>query len=177
MHQESLLLNLAVCLVAALICGWIAAHFRFSPIVGYLVAGIICGLFTPGWVANPDIAEQLADIGVVLLMFGVGLHFNFHELFAVRQVAVPGAVVQSLVATAVVMGAAHLVGLTWAQAVVVGLAFSVASTAVLARMLSDHHQLSTPAGQLAMGWLVVEDVFTVIVLILLPLLAAKPGGR
>ena len=174
MHQESLLLNLAICLGAALFCGWIAAHFRFSPIVGYLVAGIICGPFTPGWVANPDIAEQLADIGVVLLMFGVGLHFNFHELFAVRQVAVPGAVVQSLVATAVVMGAAHLVGLTWVQAAVVGLAFSVASTAVLARMLTDHHQLSTPAGQLAMGWLVVEDVFTVIVLILLPMLAAKP---
>ena len=88
MHHESLLLNLAICLGAALFCGWIAAHFRFSPIVGYLVAGIICGPFTPGWVANPDIAEQLADIGVVLLMFGVGLHFNFHELFAVRQVAV-----------------------------------------------------------------------------------------
>ena len=176
MHHESLLLNLAICLGAALFCGWIAAHFRFSPIVGYLVAGIICGPFTPGWVANPDIAEQLADIGVVLLMFGVGLHFNFHELFAVRQVAVPGAVVQSLVATAVVMGAAHLVGLTWVQAAVVGLAFSVASTAVLARMLTDHHQLSTPAGQLAMGWLVVEDVFTVIVLILLPMLAAKPDA-
>src|ERR1035441_1839363 len=176
MHHESLLLNLAICLGAALFCGWVAAHYRFSPIVGYLVAGIICGPFTPGWVANPDIAQQLADIGVVLLMFGVGLHFNFHELFAVRQVAVPGAVVQSLVATAVVMGAAHLVGLTWVQAAVVGLAFSVASTAVLARMLTDHHQLSTPAGQLAMGWLVVEDVFTVIVLILLPMLAAKPDA-
>jgi monovalent cation:H+ antiporter-2, CPA2 family len=118
-------------------------------------------------------AEQLADIGVILLMFGVGLHFNFRELFAVRHIAVPGAVVQSLVATGVVMGASHLVGLTWAQALVVGLAFSVASTAVLARMLADHHRLSTPEGQLAMGWLVVEDIFTVVVLILLPMLAVQ----
>jgi CPA2 family monovalent cation:H+ antiporter-2 len=173
MHQESLLLNLAVCLAAALSCGWVAAHFRISPIVGYLVAGIICGPFTPGWVANPDIAEQLADIGVVLLMFGVGLHFNFRELFAVRHVAVPGAVAQSVVATGVVMGAGHLAGLTWGQALVVGLAFSVASTAVLARMLSDHHLLSSPEGQLAMGWLVVEDVFTVVVLIVLPMMAVQ----
>jgi CPA2 family monovalent cation:H+ antiporter-2 len=173
MHHESLLLNLAVCLAAALFCGWMANRLRFSPIVGYLVAGIICGPFTPGFVAGPEIAEELADIGVVLLMFGVGLHFKFHELFAVRQVAVPGALVQSLVATAVVMGASHLAGLTWWQGLVVGLAFSVASTAVLARMLTDHHQLSTPAGQLAMGWLVVEDIFTVIVLIMLPMLAVQ----
>ena len=176
MHHESLLLNLAVCLAAALFCGWAATRLRFSPIVGYLVAGIICGPFTPGFVAEPEIAEQLADIGVVLLMFGVGLHFKFRELFAVRHVAVPGAVIQSLVATAVVMGASHLEGLTWWQGLVVGLAFSVASTAVLARMLTDHHHLSSPAGQLAMGWLVVEDVFTVIVLILLPLLAAPQGA-
>jgi CPA2 family monovalent cation:H+ antiporter-2 len=176
MHHESLLLNLAVCLAAALVCGWLAARFRFSPIVGYLVAGIICGPFTPGFVAEPDIAEELADIGVILLMFGVGLHFKFHELLAVRHVALPGAVVQSLVATAVVMGASHLVGLTWWQGLVVGLAFSVASTAVLARMLADYHQLSTSAGQLAMGWLVVEDIFTVVVLIVLPLLAGPQGA-
>ena len=176
MHHESLLLNLAVCLAAALLCGWLANRLRFSPIVGYLVAGIICGPFTPGFVAEPDIAEQLADIGVVLLMFGVGLHFKFHELLAVRQVALPGALIQSLVTTAVVMGASHLAGLTWWQGLVVGLAFSVASTAVLARMLTDHHQLSTPAGQLAMGWLVVEDIFTVIVLIVLPMLAVQPDA-
>ena len=176
MHHESLLLNLAVCLAAALFCGWLANRLRFSPIVGYLVAGIICGPFTPGFVAEPEIAEQLADIGVVLLMFGVGLHFKFHELLAVRQVALPGALIQSLVTTAVVMGASHLEGLTWWQGLVVGLAFSVASTAVLARMLTDHHQLSTPAGQLAMGWLVVEDIFTVIVLIVLPMLAVQPDA-
>lgn len=110
MHHESLLLNLAVCLAAALLCGWGAARLHFSPIVGYLLAGILCGPFTPGWVANPEIAEQLADIGVILLMFGVGLHFNFHELLAVRAVAVPGAIVQSVVATGLVMGAGHLTG-------------------------------------------------------------------
>jgi len=174
-HQENLLLNLAVCLAAALACGWLASRCRLSPIIGYLVGGMLCGPFTPGWVANPAIAEQLADIGVVLLMFGVGLHFNFRQLLAVRRVAVPGATVQCLVATGVVMGAGRLVGLGWSQALVVGLAFSVASTAVLARMLADHHRLSTPDGQLAMGWLVVEDVFTVIVLVLLPMLLVQPG--
>jgi len=176
MHHESLLLNLAVCLAAALLCGWAANQLRFSPIVGYLVAGIICGPFTPGFVAQPEIAEQLADIGVVLLMFGVGLHFKFRELLAVRHVAVPGAVIQSLVTTAIVMGASHLVGMNWWQSLLVGLAFSVASTAVLARMLTDHRQLSSPAGQLAMGWLVVEDVFTVVVLIVLPMMAAQQSA-
>jgi monovalent cation:H+ antiporter-2, CPA2 family len=102
MHHESLLLDLAVCLAAALCCGWMANRLRFSPIVGYLVAGIICGSFTPGYVAEPAMAEQLADIGVVLLMFGVGLHFKFQGLFAIRRVALPGALVQSLVTTAVV---------------------------------------------------------------------------
>ena len=176
MHHESLLLNLAVCLAAALFCGWMANRLGFSPIVGYLVAGVICGPFTPGFVAQPEIAEQLADIGVVLLMFGVGLHFKFRELLAVRHVALPGALIQSLVTTLVVMGASHLTGLTWWQSAVVGLAYSVASTAVLARMLTDHHQLSTSAGQLAMGWLVVEDVFTVIVLIVLPMVAVQAGA-
>jgi len=111
-HSESLLLNLVVCLTVALIFGCLAARFRFSPIVGYLVAGIICGPFTAGFVVNPEMAEELADIGVVLLMFGVGLNFNLHELFAVRRVAVPGAIVQSLATTAVVTAAGHLMGLS-----------------------------------------------------------------
>lgn len=170
-HSESLLFNLAICLTVALICGWLAARFRFSPIVGYLVAGVICGPFTAGFVVNHGMAEELADIGVVLLMFGVGLNFNLHELFAVRRVAIPGAVVQSLVTTVVVTAASRLMGLGWLQGIIVGLAFSVASTAVLARMLTDHRQLATPGGHLAMGWLVVEDIFTVIVLVLLPMLA------
>src|SRR5580658_4975499 len=111
MHQPpSLLLNLTVCLTAALACGYLATRLRFSPIVGYLVAGILCGQFTPGFVADPHLAEEMADIGIAMLMFGVGLHFNLHELFAVRKVAVPGAVVQSLTTTAAVMAASHLMG-------------------------------------------------------------------
>src|SRR5277367_6224704 len=151
-YSESLLFNLVVCLTAALICGCLAARFRFSPIVGYLVAGIICGPFTGGFVVNPGMAEELADIGVVLLMFGVGLNFNLHELFAVRRVAIPGAVVQSLVTTVAVTAASHLMGLGWLQGIIVGLAFSVASTAVMARMLTDHNLLTTPGGRLVIGW-------------------------
>jgi monovalent cation:H+ antiporter-2, CPA2 family len=175
-HSESLLLNLTVGLSAALLCGGLAMRFRLSPIVGYLVAGILCGPSTAGFVINPGMAEELADIGVVLLMFGGGLHFNFHELFKVRRVALPGAVVQSVLTTMVVTAASHLMGLGWLQGIIVGMAFSVASTAVLARMLTDHHQLSTPGGHLVMGWTVVEDIFTVIVLVILPMLAA-PGSE
>lgn len=170
-HSESLLFNLVVCLAAALLCGGLAMRLRLSPIVGYLVAGVICGPFTPGYVANPDMAEEMADIGVVLLMFGVGLNFSLYELYAVRRIATPGAIVQSLVTTGIVTAVSQLLGLTWLQGIIVGLAFSVASTALLARMLTDNRQLTTPAGKLAMGWLVVEDIFTVIVLIILPMLA------
>ena len=174
-HSESLLLHLVVCLATALIFGLLATRLRFSPIVGYLVAGIVCGPFTGGFVANPEMAQELADIGVVLLMFGVGLKFNFRELLDVRKVAIPGAVVQSLVTMIAVTAASRFMGLGWLQGYIVGLAFSVASTAVLARMLTDHGQLTTKAGHLTMGWLVVEDIFTVIVLIILPMLALSPG--
>jgi len=174
-HSESLFFNLVVCLATALIFGLLATRFRFSPIVGYLVAGVVCGPFTGGFVVNPKMAEELADIGVVLLMFSVGLKFNFQELLAVRKAAIPGAVVQSLVTMITVTAASRFMGLGWLQGLIVGLAFSVTSTAVLARMLTDHDQLSTKAGHLTMGWLVVEDIFTVIVLIILPMLALSPG--
>jgi CPA2 family monovalent cation:H+ antiporter-2 len=174
-HPEGLLFNLVVCLTTALIFGSLARRFRFSPIVGYLVAGIVCGPFTAGFVVNPEMAEQLAEIGVVLLMFGVGLKFNFQELLAVRKVAVPGAMVQSLVTTITVTAASCLMGLGWQEGIIVGLAFSVASTAVLARMLTEHNQLTTKAGHLTMGWLIVEDIFTVVVLIVLPMLAILPS--
>jgi len=174
-HSEGLLFNLMVCLATALIFGLLAKGFRFSPIVGYLVAGIVCGPFTGGFVADPEMAEELADIGVVLLMFGVGLKFNFRELLAVRKVAIPGAVVQSLVTMVAVTAASRVMGLGWLPGFIVGLAFSVASTAVLARMLTDHGQLNSKAGHLTMGWLVVEDIFTVIMLIILPMLALSPG--
>src|SRR5579862_4092221 len=114
-HTESLLFNLVVCLGAALLCGALAVRLRMSPIVGYMLAGMICGPFTPGYVANPDMAEQMADIGVMLLMFGVGLNFSLHELYAVRRVAVSGAITQSLVTTGIVTGVSHVFGLTWLQ--------------------------------------------------------------
>jgi CPA2 family monovalent cation:H+ antiporter-2 len=174
-HSESLLFNLVVCLATALIFGLLATRFRFSPIVGYLFAGIVCGPFTGGFVANPEMAQELAEIGVVLMMFGVGLKFNFQELLTVRKLAIPGAVVQSLVTMVAVTAASRFMGLGWLQGLIVGLAFSVASTAVLARMLTDHDQLTTKAGHLTMGWTVVEDVFTVIMLIILPMLALSPS--
>jgi CPA2 family monovalent cation:H+ antiporter-2 len=163
-------------MATALTCGWMAERFRFSPIVGYLAAGIICGPFTAGFVINPEMAEELAEIGVVLLMFGVGLHFNFHELFAVRRIAVPGAVIQSLVTTMVVTMASHLMGLGWLHGIIVGLAFSVASTAVMARVLTESDLLATPGGRLVIGWTVVGDIFTVVVLVVLPMLAAPQWG-
>jgi len=171
--SEGLSLNLVVCLTAALICGWLAGRLRFSPMVGYLVAGILCGPFTGGFVVNPAMADELAEIGVVLLMFGVGLKFHGHELLAVRRIAVPGAILQSLATTLVVTLAGHWMGLGWLQGLIVGLAFSVASTVVLGRMLADHHLLTSAGGRLVMGWTVVEDVITVVVLVILPMLAGS----
>jgi CPA2 family monovalent cation:H+ antiporter-2 len=171
MHIEGLLFNLTVCLTMALFCGMVAVRLHFSPIAGYLIAGIICGPFTPGIIANETIATQMADIGLILLMFGVGLHFDLKDLWRIRRIAIPGALIQSLVTVLVVASLAHFIGMTWLQGCVLGLALSVASTAVLARMLEEHHLLTAPEGRLAMGWLVVEDLFTVITLLTLPFLA------
>lgn len=178
MHNpESLLFNLTACLAAALFFGWLAGKLRLSPIVAYLVAGVICGPFTGGFVVNPHMAEELADLGVVLLMFGVGLKFNFPELIGVRGLALPGAIFQSGVTTFLVAVVSHMMGMGWTQGALVGLAFSVASTVVLGRMLTDHNHLSAPGGHIAMGWTVVEDIFTVVVLLLLPMLAGTQGDN
>ena len=177
MHAYDLILTLTGGLVGALVCGYITQRLRLSPIVGYLIAGVVIGPNTPGFVANQAIAEQLAEVGVILLMFGVGLQFHVEELLAVRRVAVPGAVVQSAVATGlgVVIGVAN--GWSLAAGLVFGVALSVASTVVLVRMLSDNGQLHTPTGHLAVGWLVVEDVFTVLVLVLMPALFGPGNGQ
>ncbi len=177
MHSYDLILTLTGGLVGALVCGYVTQRLKLSPIVGYLVAGVIIGPHTPGFVANQAIAEQLAEVGVILLMFGVGLQFHVEELLAVRRVAVPGAVVQSAVATAlgVVIGIAN--GWSLAAGLVFGVALSVASTVVLVRMLSDIGQLHTPTGHIAVGWLVVEDVFTVLVLVLMPALFGPGNGQ
>ncbi len=177
-----LILTLTGGLAAALILGYVTHRLGLSPIVGYLLAGVAVGPSTPGFVANHQLAEQLAEIGVILLMFGVGLHFHLEELLAVRRIALPGAIVQSLVATALAAVTAHAFGWSWTAGVVYGLAISVASTVVLTRVLVDHNDLHTPTGHIAIGWLVVEDLFTVVVLVVLPALfgnkqpGAAPGG-
>ena len=170
MQETGLVLTLASGFGAALLFGYITQRLGLSPIVGYLLAGVIVGPNTPGFVANPQIAEQLAEIGIILLMFGVGLQFHLEELLAVRRIAIPGAIAQSGLATIVGAFAAHAFGWAWPAAIVFGLALSVASTVVLVRVLSDRRQLHTQAGHIAVGWLVVQDVLTVVVLVLLPTL-------
>jgi CPA2 family monovalent cation:H+ antiporter-2 len=177
-----LILTLTGGLAAALLMGYITHRIGLSPIVGYLVAGILVGKNTPGFQADPALAQQMAEIGVILLMFGVGLHFHFKELLAVRRVAVPGAVGQSLIATG--LGVVLAMALGWnmttgwnpdsgwtlSSGLVFGMAISVASTVVLLRVLTDNNDLHTPTGHIAVGWLVVEDLFTVVALVLLPAL-------
>jgi CPA2 family monovalent cation:H+ antiporter-2 len=155
-------------LTAALALGFVTQKLKLSPIVGYLLAGVIVGPFTPGFVADNHIATQCAEIGVILLMFGVGLHFHLKDLLAVRKVAIPGALVQIAVAT--VLGAiiSHFFGWSWTNGIIFGTAISVASTVVLTRVLADNRDLHSPIGHIAIGWLIVEDLFTILVLVLLP---------
>ncbi len=176
MHNLDLIVTLAGGLTAALFAGYITERLRLSPIVGYLLAGIVVGPHTPGFTADTHLAEQLAEVGVILLMFGVGLQFRLDELLAVRGVAIPGAIAQSAVATALGAVVAHLFGWDWAAAIVFGIALAVASTVVLVRILSDNRELHTPIGHIAVGWLVVEDLFTVLVLVVLPAIFAKGTG-
>ena len=171
-----LIVTLTAGLTVALALGLCARRIGLSPIVGYLLGGIVIGPYTPGFVAHAGIAEQLAELGVILLMFGVGLSFHVRELAAVRKVAIPGALVQIGVATALGLLVAHADGLGLGAGVVLGIAISVASTVVLLRVLSDRDALHTPAGHVAVGWLLVEDVFTVLVLVLLPTLTGPSGG-
>ena len=176
MHGYDLILTLAGGLSAALVLGYITQRLGLSPLVGYLLAGTLVGPHTPGFVADAALAEELAEIGVILLMFGVGLQFHVEELLAVRRVAVPGAVAQSTVATVLGVLLARAAGWDWSAGLVFGMALSVASTVVLIRVLADHNHLHTQAGHIAVGWLVVEDLFTVFALVLLPALFAPAGA-
>src|SRR5262245_44800255 len=161
MHNIDLLLTLAAGFIGAVALGYVTQRLGWSPIVGYLVAGILVGPHTPGFVADKHLADQLAEVGVILLMFGVGLHFHLKDLMAVRGVAVVGAIVQSAVATLLGALVSRFWGWEWSAGIVFGLALSVASTVVLTRVLSDNGQLQSPTGRIAIGWLVVEDIFTV----------------
>jgi monovalent cation:H+ antiporter-2, CPA2 family len=175
-HEIALITTIAAGLGLALIFGFFAAQLRLPPLVGYLVAGIIIGPATPGFVADVQLASQLAEIGVMLMMFGVGLHFSVGDLLAVRRIAVPGATVQ--IAGATLSGAAVATWWGWSlgAALVFGLALSVASTVVLLRALESRGLLNSVNGSIAVGWLVVEDLFVVIVLVVLPALAGVLGG-
>ncbi|MFI5446504.1 YbaL family putative K(+) efflux transporter [Polaromonas sp. UC242_47] len=176
-HSVSLISTIAAGLGLALIFGFLAARLKLPSLVGYLLAGVVIGPFTPGFVADAGIASQLAEIGVMLLMFGVGLHFSLDDLLAVRKIAVPGAVVQMTVATALGMGLAHWWGWNLGGALVFGLSLSVASTVVLLRALESRGVLDSANGRIAVGWLVVEDLAMVLVLVLLPPLGGWLSGK
>ena len=175
MHEISLITTIALALSAALLCGLVARQIGISPIVGYLIAGIIIGPYTPGVVGDTKIASQLAELGVILLMFGVGLHFSFKDLLAVRSIAIPGALGQSSAATVACTGLAVAMGWTWSSGLILGIAVSVASTVVLIRALIDQSAVDTPEGHAAIGWLIVEDIITVLVLVVLPPFASNSG--
>jgi monovalent cation:H+ antiporter-2, CPA2 family len=176
-HNISLITTLAAGFGLALLLGFIAERLKLPALVGYLVAGIALGPATPGFVADVSIASQLSEIGVMLLMFGVGLHFALDDLLAVKRIALPGAVVQMGIATLLGMTVAWTWGWSWGTGLVFGLSLSCASTVVLLKALEARRSLDTMNGRIAVGWLVVEDLATVIVLVLLPPLAGVLGGN
>ncbi|WP_422010635.1 YbaL family putative K(+) efflux transporter [Reyranella sp.] len=176
-HQTPLIATIAAGLMLAFVLGLIAQRLRVQPLVGYLLAGVLVGPYTPGFTADPALATELAEIGVILLMFGVGLHFSLKDLLSVGRIAIPGAVGQIAVAT--LMGASLSWALGWPPiaGLVFGLALSVASTVVLIRALQERHILETQRGRIAVGWLVVEDLAMVLALVLLPALAVATEGN
>ncbi|WP_372015735.1 YbaL family putative K(+) efflux transporter [Pseudoxanthomonas sp. 10H] len=174
-HDTSLIDIVAVGLGLAFVLGAIANKLRLSPLVGYLLAGVIVGPFTPGFVADQEIANQLSEIGVMLLMFGVGLHFSLDDLLEVKWIAIPGALAQIALATLLGMGLAWAMGWAPLHGLVFGLALSVASTVVLLRAMEQRRLLDTKRGRIAVGWLIVEDLVMVLALVLLPALGGVLG--
>jgi CPA2 family monovalent cation:H+ antiporter-2 len=177
MHHTPLIATIVAGLGVAFLFGTMAHRLRLPPIAGYLLAGVLIGPFTPGYVANQEIALELAEIGVILLMFGVGLHFSLKDLLSVRAIAVPGAVVQITCATLLGMVLAWWLGWGLGTGIVFGLALSTASTVVLLKAMQDHRLIDTERGRIAVGWLIVEDIAMVLTLVLLPALASILGGR
>ena len=175
-HNVTLISTIAAGFGLALIFGFIAERFKLSALVGYLVAGMLIGPATPGFVADAHIASQLSEIGVMLLMFGVGLHFSVEDLMSVKRIAIPGAIVQMSIATVLGMYVANTWGWTFGEGLVFGLALSCASTVVLLRALESRNLMQSINAKITIGWLVVEDLLTVLVLVLLPPLASLLGG-
>lgn len=176
MHDLGVLLTFAGGLAGALVLGYVAHRLRWSPIVGYLLAGVAVGPYTPGFVADHAVAEQFAEIGVILLLFGIGLRFNLREMIAVWRVAVPGALIQSALSTTMLASLLHVLGWSWLSGIILGLAISVASTVVMALVLGERHDLHAPIGHLAIGWTVVEDLLTVALLLLMPIIFGPGAG-
>ncbi|RYE32768.1 MAG: Kef family K(+) transporter [Hyphomicrobiales bacterium] len=176
MHHGPLIAIVVAGLGLAFVFGAIAHKMRISPLVGYLLAGVAVGPFTPGFVADQNLANELAEIGVILLMFGVGLHFSLKDLLSVKAIAVPGAVVQIGIATLLGLGLGTLLGWNWFSGAVFGLALSTASTVVLLRSLQERRLVQTERGRIAVGWLIVEDIAMVLALVLLPVLAEIING-
>ena len=174
-HDTPLLTTMVAGLGLAFLLGLLAHRLRLPMIAGYLVAGVIIGPFTPGYVADQHLAQELAEMGVILLMFGVGLHFSLADLLAVKAAAVPGAIGQIAVATAAGTGLGMLLGWGLGAALIFGLSLSVASTVVLLRALEERKQVKGEVGRLAMGWLIVEDLVIVVALVMLPLIVIQPG--
>ena len=176
-HHTSLIALLCVGFVLAFVLGLLANRLKLSPLVGYLLAGVIVGPFTPGYVADQTLAPQIAEIGVILLMFGVGLHFSLRDLMSVRAIAVPGAIAQIAVATLLGWGLARWLGWSHGAGLMFGLALSVASTVVLLRALEERRLVESEKGRIAVGWLIVEDLAMVLALVLVPALSGALGGE
>jgi CPA2 family monovalent cation:H+ antiporter-2 len=176
-HEATLISTIAIGFVLAFSFGYLADRLRLPPLVGYLIAGILIGPYTPGFVADAALSAQLAEVGVILLMFGVGLHFSAADLLAVRGIAIPGAIGQIVVATLLGIGMCWLWGWSLGAGLVVGLSLSVASTVVLLKALEERNMVESPNGRVAVGWLIVEDLAMVLALVLLPALAEMLGGR
>lgn len=177
MHSSLLILGLlTIGFTLASIFAYIIQRLKLPSILGYLLAGYIIGPYSPGFVADPEIADQLAEIGVILMLFGVGMHFKIEDLIRVKNIAIPGAIGQTLVATIFSALIIHFLGWSIEAGVIIGLSIGVASTVVLVRVLSENNIINTPKGHIAIGWLVVEDLFTIIILILLPTIAGLSSG-
>src|SRR3954467_13720867 len=176
MHDLSVLITFAVGLAGALLFGYVAVRLKISPLIGYLLAGVAVGPFTPGVVVNHAVAEQFAEIGVILLLFGIGVRFHLQELIAVWRIALPGALIQSTLSTLALAGGLHLLGWTWTPGLILGMAISVASTVVMALVLAEWGDLHARIGHIAIGWTVVEDILTVALLLLLPIVSGSGGA-
>lgn len=176
-HSTPLITTIVGGLVLAFILAAIAVRLKLPPLIGYLCAGILCGPYTPGFTADSHLANELAELGVILLMFGVGLHFSMKDLLSVKNIAVPGAIVQIAVATALGLGLSQMMGWNLGAGLLFGLALSVASTVVLIKAMEDSKLVDTSEGRIAVGWLIVEDLAMVAALVLIPALSGALGGR